>query len=201
MLGLLASVVALPWLQGFEPIAVADHASLDAQRELTEWQDFDEGCIASAYGGLRLVADVAPAQGDETLLASFTQGVVVLDQDRHAIARAPGYACRGSADELVAVAAGDAGIGTPLIAIAATSGGHNENLTWLALYRVGDRGELVEMFRGVVERHTKHMTRTGTVVFFEGGLLYRPPSGAPSLWLYDRDRGVYVEQLALPGVV
>ena len=191
MLAVLSSIAALPWLSGFEPVAVADEPARDVQVELAEWQGAaDEHCVASAYGGLRVAA------GDDTVLASYTQGLLVL-RGGQAIARAPGFDCFGSADELVALATGDAELAMPVIAVAATSGGHAENATWLAMYRIGDRGELAPIFTAIVERHAGHQTRTGVVVLFPGGLVYRSPDGGSSLWLYDRDLGRYVEQLAL----
>ena len=198
MFAVLSTIVALPWLSGFEPVAVTDESARDVQAELAEWQGAaDERCVATAYGGLRLTADVAPALGDETVLASYTQGLLVVGHDGQALARAPGFDCYGSADELVALAAGDAGLAMPVIALAATSGGRAENATWLALYRVGDNGELAPIFSAIVERHAGHQTRTGVVMLFPGGLVYRSPDGGSSLWLYERDAGRYVEQMAL----
>jgi hypothetical protein len=192
MLTLLATIASLPWLQGFEPVAETDHATRGVVDELAEWQPADERCVASAYGGFELVA------GTERVLASFTQGLVVLDRDRHAIAHAPGFTCQGSADELVALAAGDAWIGTPLIAAAVTVGGKNESVTWLTLYRLGDDDELVPVFTGAVERHLGRTTRTGVVMVFPGGLVYRQPSGATSVWTYDHERGRYIDHGGSP---
>ena len=200
MIPVLLTLAAMPWLQGFEPVASDDHGSRDVERELAEWQPADDACVASAYGGLRVEADLAPASGSETVLASYTQGIAVLDADHHLIARAPGFTCRGSADELVAIAVGDAGIGTPVYVLAATTGGHAESFTWLTLYRAGDNGQLVPAFTGAVERHEGKRTATGTIVLFPGGLLYRPPGGAMTVWLYDKDSGRYIQQLALDGL-
>lgn len=201
MMLLLASLAALPWLQGFEPAASSDHGSAQVEQQLASFdEDSTAPCVSSAYGGLELTADVAPAEGDETVLASFTHGLVVLGADHHLVARAPGFTCQGSADDLIAVAAGDAMIGTPVIALAASSGGHNESITWLTLYRVGEAGKLVPVFTGMVERHLEHATRTGVVMLFPGGLIYRPPVGNTQIWLYDRDAGHYIEQMALGNV-
>jgi hypothetical protein len=201
MMLVLASLAALPWLQGFEPVASSDHGSASVEQDIASLdEDEPAPCVSSAYGGLEITADVAPADGDETVLASFTHGVAVLAADHHVIARAPGFPCQGSADELVAVAAGDAMIGAPVIALAASTGGHNENITWLTLYRVNDAGKLTPVFTGLVERHVKHVTRTGVILLFPGGLVYRPPVGNTQIWLYDRDAGRYVEQIALGNV-
>jgi hypothetical protein len=191
----LAPLAALPWLQGFfTPAASSEGSSHDVVAELAEWQVPDENCVGAAYGGLSLVADLTAAPGDERVLASYTQGVIVLDAHRQLIARAPGNECEGSADELVAIAAGDGAIGVPLVALAATSGGRNESLTWMTLYRVGDAGQLTPVFVGEVERHVSRTTRTGTVTLIPGGLIHRNPTGFTSLWTYDGELGRYVEQ-------
>jgi len=193
MLPLLATLASMPWLQGFDAATIADRGKPDAA-------EIDSACVASAYGDLELSADVASASGDETVVASFTGGVTVYDRDRHPIARAHGFDCQGSADELVAMAAGDASIGVPVIALAAATGGHNDSATWLTLYRVGAHGELVPIFSNIVERHKGHATRTGVVTLVPGGLVYRPPVGNPSVWRYDRDAGRYVEQMTVDNV-
>jgi hypothetical protein len=130
------------------------------------------------------------------VLASYSQGVFVLDGNRHLVAQAPGFPCNGSSDELVALAQGNAWIGAPLIALAASSGGRAESVTWLSLYRVGDGGKLVPVFSGAVERHGDRQTKTGVVTIVPGGLIYRSPEGMTSLWTWDGTR--YVEQVTLP---
>jgi hypothetical protein len=187
---MLLALAALPWLQGFTPDAVADHPSRAVSAELAEWKHADEECVASAYGGLSL-----EAKGTR-VLASYSQGVFVLDADRHLVARAPGFPCNGSSDELVALAQGNAWVGTPLIALAATSGGRAESVTWLTLYRVGDAGKLEPVFTGAVERHGDHQTSTGVVTVVPGGLIYRAPEGTTSLWTWDGT--TYVRQVGLP---
>jgi hypothetical protein len=182
--------LALPWLQGFAPDAVADHPSRAVGAELAAWHEPDDGCVASAYGGLSLEV------GGTRVLASYSQGVFVLDGGGEVVARAPGLACHGSADELVALAHGDAWIGTPLIALAATSGGHAESVTSLTLYRVGEGGALEPVFTGAVERHADHETATGVVTVIPGGLVYRAPDGMTSLWTWDGR--TYVPQVTLP---
>lgn len=187
-----ALLAALPWLTGFSPTAVADRASPDVVDALAPWRAVAPGCVDGAYGGLELDADVAAAPGTESVLASFSQGIAVLDASGRLIAHAPGFPCAGSADELLAIAAGDAWIGEPVIALAATTGGHAASLTWLTLYRVGEGGALVPAFTGVVEDHEGPRTRTGAVIVVPGGLIYDAPSGAASAWSYDREAGRYV---------
>jgi hypothetical protein len=192
----LAPLAALPWLQGFfAPTGLTETGSRTVIAELAEWQAPIEECVASTYGGMSLDADVVPGDGNETVLASYTQGVFVLDRDRHLLAQAPGFPCEGCADELVAIATGDLSIGVPIIALAATSGGHAESATWLTIYRVSNSGELQPAFIGEVERHDHRTTRTGLVVAIPGGLVYRDPAGSISLWLYDAALGRYIEHL------
>ncbi len=180
----------LPWLLGFAPDAASDHPSRDVAAEVSEWKAVDDRCVASVYGGLAL------DRGDTRVVASYSQGVFVLGKDRHLLARADGFACAGSADELVGLETGEAWINTPLIALAATTGGRAESVTQLLLYRVGDNGVLEPVFTAPVERHAEHQTRTGTVTMVPGGLIYRAPEGTTSIWVYDGHH--YVEQGAFP---
>jgi len=160
---------ALPWLQGFFLAAtVSGNAN-------------------------RIEADLADAPGNESIEASYTEGIVVRDAEGHVLAHAPGFeASGGSADDIDGLAVGDAELGAPVVALAATKGGHNESMTWLTLYRVANTGELQPIFMGEVERHTGRTTKTGTVTLLPGGLIYQPPQGEGSIWLYDESLGRYV---------
>ena len=190
----LAPFAALPWLQGFfAPQGVAEQGSRDVLAQLSEWARPAEECVAAAYDGLSLTADVSAAPGNEQILASYTQGVFVLDREGHLLAQSQPWECEGSSDELVALAAGDAAIGTPVVALAATSGGRAENVTLLTMYRVSNGGELQPIFSGEVERHEGETTRTGIVTLIPGGLVYRDPQGSVGMWLYDAELGRYVE--------
>ena len=192
---LLAPLAALPWLQGFfTPSGATEAASPDVVEQLTEWREADADCVATMYGGLALRADVAESEGKELVLASYTQGVFVLDRERHLLAQAPPFDCQGSSDELVALAVGDGVIGTPLVALAASKGGRNENVTWLTLYRVSNGGELQPVFIGEVERHDGDTTRTGVITLVPGGLIYRDPQGSISIWIYDAGLGRYTQE-------
>jgi hypothetical protein len=184
------ALVALPWLVGFHADAVAERPTRAVAGELADWGAPDDECVASAYGGLAL------DRGTTRVIASFSQGVFVLGPDHQLIARAPGFDCTGSADELVALATGEAWVGTPLIALAATAGGRAESVTWLSLYRVSDGGVVEAVFTGAVERHANHETHTGTVTVIPGGLIYQPPEGRTSIWTYDGTR--YVDQGDFP---
>lgn len=190
----LLPLAALPWLQGFfAPSAVTERGAAGVVEELAEWRAPVEDCVGSSYGGLELRADVSDARGEERILASYTQGVFVLDEDRHLLAQAQAFPCEGSRDELVALAAGDASIGTPVVALVATAGGRAESVTWLTLYRVANSGELQPIFIGEVERHEGNTTRTGVVTVIPGGLVYRDPRGGVGIWVYDAELGRYVE--------
>jgi hypothetical protein len=161
---MLALIAALPWLVGFEPSAQTEHGS--------------------GYAEVELVT------GDQRIVASFERGIVVFDHDQPKL-QAPGFTRQGSADEILAVATGDAWIGTPVLALAATSGGHNENTTWLTLYRLDT---LAPVWSGEVERHEDHVTRTGVVVLFPGGLVYRSPDGAMQTYRFDKDQNRYINR-------
>src|SRR5687767_8745416 len=103
---MLAVLAALPWLQGFfAPEAVSERETAGVIAELDEWREPRGHCIADSYGGLALRADVAPTDGRERILASYSQGVFVLGRDRHLLAQATGFACEGSSDQLIAIAA------------------------------------------------------------------------------------------------
>jgi hypothetical protein len=179
----------LPWLHGFATTAATDTIAPAAAQRLAELAGDRDG---DGYGGLALATD------DATVLASFQRGVVVVDRAGRVIARAPGFAAEGSADELRAIATGDAMIGAPVIALAINIGGHRESTTSLVLYRARGR-ELHQVFAGAVEEHEGADTWSGSVVVFPGGLVYRAPrDDAARLWLYDARRDRYVESAPPP---
>jgi hypothetical protein len=193
-----AAARALPWLRHFAATAVSAEASAQVVERMARWRAPDLDCSAAAYGGLAIAADVAPAPGSEEVLASYTQGVLVLDAAGRVIASAPAPGCQGSADDLDAIAVGDAQLGGPVIALAATGGGHRESSTWLGLYRVVN-GAVVAIFAGVVEDRAGDRTRTGEVTLLPGALLYRAPSGERTLWVYRPEQHRYVQEaLVLP---
>jgi hypothetical protein len=192
---------ALPWLHPFAPAAETSEVTPGVIARMAAWRAADESCGATAYGGLAVTAEVtaAPA-GPETVLASFTQGVLVLDARARLIASATPLVCAGSADELVGLAVGDAKIGEPVIALAVTTGGHREAATWLVLYRVAD-GVVAPIFAGIVEDFTRDRSRLGDVTLLRGALVYRAPSGVRTLWTYEAAQHRYVEVgIGGPGV-
>ncbi|HEX7841492.1 MAG TPA: hypothetical protein VF469_28665 [Kofleriaceae bacterium] len=182
----------LPWLHNFAVTAETAEARSDVVARMARWREPDESCSAAAYGGLAITADVAKVRGPQLVMASFTQGVLVLDADGRLIASATALACQGSADEIDGIAAGDAHIDRPVIALAVTTGGHRTSSTWLVLYGVTG-GVIAPLFTGRVEDHDGERTRAGVVVLLPGALLYRAPSGTQTMWVYNAEQQRYVE--------
>jgi hypothetical protein len=175
---------AVPWLRGFTATAtaVSDNATSAASSDEAD------------YGGLQVTADVAPTDGTETVLASYRRGVRVVDRSGKLLARVPGFDPTGSADDLVALSVGDAGIGIPVIALAVTRGGHRESVTSIVLYRVGS-SRLDLLFEGPVEETDGTDTFTGTITFVPGGLQYRAPRAtSATVWVFDAASGRYVQR-------
>lgn len=185
---------SIPWLHGLANPVASDVLSDEVARRIDTWSNFadvDAECSTGAHPGIAIEADLAPQPGSETILVSLAHGLVVLDREGQLITEAPGYHCDGTADELEAIAAGDA-FGAPTLAIAATSGGHAESTTWLSLFRVDGR-RLDPVFTGtVVERHGTEISE-GAVYLLPDALLYRHPRGKPSLWIYNRDARAYLQ--------
>ncbi|MBS1118425.1 MAG: hypothetical protein H6Q90_653 [Deltaproteobacteria bacterium] len=189
------STPAIPWLLGFAPAASSDAISASVSQRLATWQDCDEPC--PDLGGIEITADVARADGPETVLGSYTRGFVVLDHAGHVLARASGLAATGSADELLAISAGDAMLGTPVIAVSARVGGRRESSVWLELYAVGGEQKLQRLFEAVVEEDEDQAVRRGSVILLPGSLLYLAPGAVtPELWTFDREAGRYRRRTA-----
>lgn len=194
-----APEATLPWLRGFPAVTIADEPSRAAEVRLHAWQAPDADCTTSAAGAFQVVADVAPAAGPETVLVSYTAGIAVLDARGKKIAGAPAFACRGSVDGIEYIAVGDLLVGDPVIALAAVAGGRAERTTWLFLYVVrGDR--LAPIFAGPVEEWHGPAVSAGEVALGpDGALRHQAPSGAITLWVYDRDAGRYVMREVIRG--
>jgi hypothetical protein len=189
------AVPSMPWVHGLGNPVVSDRSSDAAAERFERWSDRDVGdpnCGSGAVPAIELHADVAPPVGEETILVSLSQGVLVLDGEGRLVAETPGYACAGSADELEAVAAGDAG--APTIVIAATTGGHRESSTWITLLRVDER-RLDAVFTGTVELRDGETTKRGSIVLLPNALIYRHPALQPALWVFDPVARAYL----LPG--
>ena len=182
----------LPWLHNFAVKAEASEPVPGVVVRMAPWREPDTSCSAAAYDdGLAIEADVAEPRGAESVLASFTQGVLVLDAAGRLVASATALPCQGSADAVEAIAAGDAQIDRPVIALAVTTGGHRVASTWLVLYGVAG-GVLAPLFEGVVEERAGERRRAGAVTLLPGALLYRTPSGAQTMWVYSVEQQRYV---------
>jgi len=179
----------LSMLHGVEVVAASDRPSTAVTDRVGAG---DPDCAADAYGGIELAADVAPDPGIETVLASYSRGVIVLGADGHRIASTPGFGCTGTRDELAAVEIVRTSFDAPVIAVAATSGGRRESSTWLALVAVGSTTHLDRLFVGEVERRDETGTHPGEVRFVPGGLVYRHPTDGVTLWRYDAAARRYV---------
>jgi hypothetical protein len=174
---------ALPWIHGLASTASNDvEAPEIAERMAGLVGTRDNG----GYGGIGVTF------GDGSVLASFHQGVIVLDGKDLVIGRAPGFDPMGSADDLLAVAVGDAGLDKPVIVVAVTRGGHRENTTSIVVFQTGRQSQLQRIFDAPVEEHDGDQTFTGSLVFVSQGLVYQRPRGSVERWRFDSSRHRYV---------
>jgi hypothetical protein len=180
---------ALPWVFGFATTATADGPTEAAARDALGLGASDD----AAYGALELRAELGTGGEAETVIASYGLGVVVLDAAGHTVARAPAYPPEGSADSIIALATGEIGIGTPVLAVAYQHGGHRENTVTLALYRTAEHGQLQPLFVAPIEEHAGDDTHLGTLVVMPRQLSYRAPDGVTSSWAFDARHGKYSE--------
>ncbi len=180
---------AMPWLFGFATTATADGPTEAAERAAAEIASSND----AAYGAVEMRAELTGGGTPETVLAAYGLGIIVRDAEGHTVARAPAFAPEGSADSIVSLAAGLAGLDTPVLAVAYQHGGHRENQVTLALYRVGDRGVLEPLFSAPIEEHEGSDTRAGSLVLVSSQLSYRGPDGVVTRWRFDPARGRYLE--------
>ncbi|MGE0867098.1 MAG: hypothetical protein AB7P03_00950 [Kofleriaceae bacterium] len=181
----------LPWLRGLSDVRLTTTPTSDVVDRMSPWSPADEDCAATRYPGLALAANVTHGPEDEMILASFTQGVAIVDANNRLIARAPGLPCGGSADEIVALAFGRAYL-EPTIVVTITSGGHREHATWVTLYRLGFRDRLEPVFTGSIEERADDAVQRGSVTLLPDGLIYRRPGGQRTYWRFDPVAGAYV---------
>jgi len=174
-------VAALPWLHGVSDVTSTDTATPGEAAWLSE----DALCAAEAQPPLRLTV------GGQTITATYTTGIRVENAEGVEVASSPGYPCLGSADSLEALSVGSI-FGEPAIILTFTSGGRNEQWTWLGVYRVGFGGAIDPLFAGVVEYRVDGIVRTGSVRFVPGALIYRPPGARDTLWVFDPVVDTYV---------
>ena len=175
-------------------LVVSEEASVQATSRLQAWfpRD-DEGCGSGAHQGMQLLADVAPPPGRETILASYAGGVVVLDREGQMVASSPGYPCTGSADEIEAIAAGDA-FGNQTIVLVAKAGGHREFSTFVGLFRMGFGKRLDPVFTAVVEEHEGSLVHRGAIYMVPGALAYRLPDGRYGFFVFDPIARAYLDR-------
>jgi hypothetical protein len=151
---------ALPWVSGFRASAIA--------AESTRVRAPDGSVvIASAHGGL-----------------------VLADDRGRVIARTGALPFEGSADDVVALAVGDAQLGAPVVLVAVQRGGHRISTVSLEAFRITG-ARLERVFAAPIELHDGNATATGAIAFDDGGLVYRAPSGRATTWRYDPVSGRY----------
>lgn len=167
----------LPWLRGASETRTTEGTPGTAG-------DPEAECPADAQAPLRMVADVAPAAGRETITATMTGGIHVVSSEGIELASTAGYPCGGTADALESLSVGRI-FHEPAIVLVFTSGGRREQMTWLGVYRVGPYGGIDALFAGVVETRIDGVVRTGRITFVPGALIYRPPGHHDSLWVFD----------------
>ena len=136
---------------------------------------------------------MSPDPGEETVLASYARGVVVLGADGHRIAAAPGFGCSGSQDGLIGLEIVKSSQDAPVIAVAVVRGGRRASTTSLHLFAVGPSRRLVRLFTGEVEQVDGAVTVGGGVTLVPGALIHRHPTSGVALWKYDRGTGRYVD--------
>ncbi|MBX3160422.1 MAG: hypothetical protein KF773_30940 [Deltaproteobacteria bacterium] len=175
------SVPELPWLYGLDAARGTDRQEPGPSRD---------DC-PGADAQLELGADVAGAPPNETIVASYTGGVVVRDREGVEIAAMPGLPCTGSVHELVALAAGNA-YGRPTIAIAGIDGGHHLQHTWVAVLHATPDGGFAPAFTGVVEATAGDEVQRGWIFLLPDALVYQRPGGRMALWRFDETAGAYV---------
>lgn len=175
----------MPWLFGLDN--AISSTGLTSQRSPPE--PAGEDCGAGAAREIEIVADVAPARGNENIVATYAGGIAVFDREGGLIAKTPGYSCEGSQDELEVVAVGTAH-GRRVLAIAATSGGRRETVTWLSLFHTG--ATLEPVFTAIVEQRADLRVERGWVYLLPGALLYERPGGTPRLWTLDPGSSIYI---------
>ncbi|HEY4243211.1 MAG TPA: hypothetical protein VGM88_25540 [Kofleriaceae bacterium] len=178
---------SLPWIRGLAPTGTSD----------TETQAASER-LAVAVGASDEEDDAAldVTTPDGAVLASYERGVALLDAHGAVVARAPGFVREGSADDLVALAVGDAQLDRPVIVLAVTSGGHRTSTTSVLVYQQRGR-RLAKLFDEVLEERDGEEIVAGTLAFVPQGLLYRRPNGRLEEWVFDANRDAYVRPAAL----
>ena len=181
---------ALPWLFNLQNTVAVEDSVENVARAPDSTGDRDSTCSFSPTQ-LRLTADVTGSPRPETIVASYGEGIHVFNEEGRLIGSTPGYPCGGSADEIEVLAAGTA-FGDRTIVVAVTTGGRREQLTWLAMFRVGFNGRLEAVFAGAVEQRADGDVAQGSVTVLPGALLVRDTLGGVGYWVFDPTAGVYL---------
>jgi hypothetical protein len=127
-----------------------------------------EPTTIDSYDAAELVADVAPAEGRETIRATISQ-VRVSDAKGAVIATAPAFAPVGSADEVVGIR-----MTHGLIAVTTTLGGHRESTSLTSLYRLDGR-DLTCVFSAPIVEVEDDARSEGMLLVLPTTLIYRAP--------------------------
>ena len=171
------------WLPGLAAVAFSDRAAGASEERLGPPPS---DCQTGDTQLRSVTADVAAADGAETILASIAHGVVVFAAEGQELARTA-IGCGGSADELEAIAIGTADAIGPVIAVLVTTGGRAEATTRVDLFRVegDDITRLERLFSAPIEVREGDQYRTGRLELVPGGLVFRRPGGRTTTWTYD----------------
>jgi hypothetical protein len=183
----------LRWLRGLVGVTIVDRSRYTGELPAT-----DPDCMITSDPVFEAVADVVPAPGAETVLASITGGVVVLDRQGQILAALGGFACEGSADRIESLVIGRS-FTAPVIAVLGTTRGEREQSRWITLIHPDPASRrLHAVFTGIVEergaqrRDGKPDVERGWVALLPGSLLHRQPGGATAIWQYDAAARAYV---------
>jgi hypothetical protein len=159
----------LPWLPGLAVVAATETAApMDV--------DLDDDCPGGSLDVMALGADVVPGLRRETVLASVAHGVVVIDHEDQVVTSSRPIPCGGSADTILALAIGDAGLVKPVIVVVAEVGGRAESTTWLAILQVSRR-KLRTLFAGPIAMRDGDEFRRGKIAVTNGVVAYQPIDG------------------------
>jgi hypothetical protein len=183
----------VPWPHGMTELVTSEQPSPSATQRLHEYLPaVDEDCSAGAYHAIELVADVARPSGAETILASYANGMVVLDREGRVLASRNGYRCEGSSDELEGLAVGRA-YRDPTIVVIARTGGRRESTTFAALFRLGRGKRLDPVFTGTIELQAGDDVSRGAIYMLPNALVYRLPDGRHAFYVFDPVGRVYLD--------
>lgn len=167
---------ALPWVHGLGDVRLGSLVPSAPEPP--------EGCGVGAIQTWVVRANVAAAEGTETISASFLDGVTVRDHGGRVLGRLPGSPCEGSADEIVTLAVARLD-GAPVVVVATVRGGRSEAATEVAFYRPGPAHVLDAVFVAVVETWDDDIHAEGAIWLRENRLFFQPPAGGTYEFTFD----------------